>query len=143
MQLSRLVRQVTSSTIATTLDLVLLVALVHVANLPPTIAGTVGAIGGGCANFAIGRIWVFEARGSVVGQAVGYAVLVVGGGALINGAIVGGLAAAGVPLVIAKVLAVGLVMIAWTYPVCGRIFRRRFAAGAGLQCGPRPAVTLP
>jgi putative flippase GtrA len=137
------VRQVTSSAIATTLDLLLLIALVHVADLPPAIAATLGAIGGGCANFAIGRIWVFEARGSVVGQAVGYAVLVVGGGALINGAIVGGLASVGAPLVVAKVLAVGLVMIAWTYPVSARIFRRRFAAGASLQCGPRPAVTLP
>ena len=141
MQLSRLVRQLTSSAIATTIDLVLLLALVQV--VPPAIAAAVAAIGGGCANFAIGRIWVFEARGSVVGQAVGYAVLVVGGGALVSGAIVGGLAAAGIPLVVAKVLAVGVVMLAWTYPVSARIFRRELAAGARLQCGPQPAVTLP
>ena len=125
MRIPTLARQVTASTIATSVDLMMLFALVRVVGLPPAIAAIAAALGGGATNFAIGRCWVFEARGPVIDQAVRYAVLVVGGGAIVSGAVVGGLAALGLPLVVAKVLAVGLVMLGWTYPVSARIFRRR------------------
>lgn len=121
--LRRLSRQLTASVIATALDLMLLMTLCYAAGVPPSIAAGTGAVAGGVVNFAIGRAWVFESRGPVVMQALGYAGLVLAGGALLNAAIVGGVVATGVPLLIAKAFAVAAVMIGWTYPASARIFR--------------------
>lgn len=119
----RLSRQLTASVIATAIDLVLLLTLCFAAGVPPSIAAGTGAVAGGVVNFAIGRAWVFESRGPVLAQAVGYAGLVLVCGALLNAAIVGTVVATGVPLLIAKAFAVAAVMIGWTYPASSRIFK--------------------
>ena len=119
----RLVRQLVSSGIATSFDLVVLFALCHAAGVAPGIAAVAGAALGGAVNFAISRSWVFETRNSMLPQLYLYLVLVVAGGALINGAVVSAVATIGAPLLIAKALAIGAVMVGWTYPVSARIFR--------------------
>jgi putative flippase GtrA len=131
-RLPRLVRLVAASTIATLIDATVLVLCAHRMGLAAGLAGALGAGAGGVVNFAINRIWVFDAgRGPVLAQAAAYAAIVVGGGALLTAAIVGAAVAGGAPLLVAKGGAVAAVMLLWTYPVSARMV---FARGAVTRC---------
>ena len=95
-------------------DLVLLAGLHGVAGVPLLVATTLAFWTSLAVNFALNRGWVFPgASGSVRGQAARYLFLV-GLNYLATLALVGGFTAAGVPYLLAKVVA--LVMIAcWNF----------------------------
>jgi putative flippase GtrA len=54
-------------------------------------------------------------------QAARYALIVVGGGAVVSGLVVAALVAAHLPLALAKAAAVVIVLCAWTYPMSARV----------------------
>jgi putative flippase GtrA len=115
-------RLMISSGIATAADSAVLLVLCWQLGLPPGPAAVCGCLVGGAVNFAIGRSWVFRARDRAWWrQAARYAVIVVGGGAVVSGLAVAALVAAGLPLPVAKAAAVVIVLLAWTYPMSARV----------------------
>jgi putative flippase GtrA len=133
-RLPRVVRLLIASGVATAADTAVLFALCWQLGVGPGPAAVAGCLVGGAVNFAIGRSWVFAARDRAWWrQAARYAVIVVGGGAAVSGLAVAALVAARLPLPLAKALAVGIVLLAWTYPMSARVV---FAPG---RPAPAPA----
>ena len=118
----RIARLATSSGVSSLSDAIVLVVLCRGLDWTPGLAAIAGCLVGGAINFALNRSWVFEAqRGAVLRQAIAYASLVVCGGAILSGLIVGALAGAGIPLLIAKGSALVLVLAGWNYPISARL----------------------
>lgn len=135
LRLRRMARLVFASGVATAIDTAVLVLLVAIAGVSPGPAAVVGCLAGGAVNFAVSRRWVFGAQARRWWpQALRYGVIVVGGGAIVSGLAVAALAVAGAPLLLAKAIAVGTTMLAWTYPMSARVV---FAPP-----GPRTAAPL-
>jgi putative flippase GtrA len=135
--LPRWCRLLIASGVATAADAAVLLALCWQLGVAPGRAAAVGCLVGGAVNFAIGRTWVFQARGRAWWrQAARYAVVVVGGGAVVSGVAVAALAAAQLPLPLAKAIAVVIVLFAWTYPMASRVV---FAAAGPAPAGRSPA----
>jgi putative flippase GtrA len=90
-------------------DLALLAGLHGVAGIPLLTATTLAFWASLVVNFALNRGWVFPtAGGSARGQAVRY-LLLVGANYLATLALVGGLSAAGVPYMVAKLVALAAI----------------------------------
>ena len=125
----RLARLGTSSSVSSLSDTLVLVVLCHVLGWSAGFAAIAGCLVGGTINFTISRAWVFSARtGPLLRQAIAYAALVVTGGALLSGALVGALAGAGIPLLVAKGGALVTVLVCWNYPISSRlVFARQRA----------------
>ncbi|HEX7836015.1 MAG TPA: GtrA family protein [Kofleriaceae bacterium] len=125
MFLSRLpvvLRLLIASGVATTADAAVLFVLCWQFGVAPGVAAVAGCLVGGAVNFAIGRTWVFCARDRAWWlQAARYALVVVGGGAVVSGIAVAALVAAHLPLPLAKAAAVVIVLLAWTYPMSARV----------------------
>jgi putative flippase GtrA len=145
-RLPRLLRLLIASGVATTADSAVLFVLCWQLGVAPGLAAVAGCLVGGAVNFAIGRAWVFRARDRAWWlQAARYAVIVVGGGAVVSGLAVASLVAAGLPLPLAKAAAVVIVLLAWTYPMSARVV---FAAAPPATTkiepfGRRPTMTPP
>lgn len=121
-RLPRLLRLLIASCVATTADSAVLFVLCWRLGAAPGLAATAGALVGGAVNFAIGRAWVFRARDRAWWrQAARYALIVVGGGAVVSGLAVAALVAVHLPLPLAKAAAVVIVLLAWTYPMSARV----------------------
>ncbi|MEZ4398702.1 MAG: GtrA family protein [Kofleriaceae bacterium] len=121
-RIPRVVRQLAVGGLATVVDTVVLVATLWAWALSPGVAAVLGCLAGGVVNFGVTRAWVFAAADRAwVPQAARYAVVVVGGGALVSGAAVAALCAAGLPVLAAKAVAVVVTMLAWTYPMSARV----------------------
>lgn len=122
----RLARMAVSSTAASAVDLVTLLSLVNLVHLWPGAAGTLGCLAGGTVNFVLNRSWVFRSRGAGwLGQLLRYGLLVVLGGALAAGAVIQlGVAALGLPVLLAKAIAAALVLACWNYPVSAHLVFR-------------------
>jgi putative flippase GtrA len=134
-------RLFTASVVATLVDAAVLLGLAHHGGVAARPAAIAGCLAGGAVNFALSRGWVFGARRrALLPQALRYAVLVVVGGALWSGLAIGLVADAGAPLLVAKAIAVPLVMIGWTYPVSARLVfgGRRGAAAGGYSASAAP-----
>lgn len=117
-RLGRALRLLIASGTATSADTAVLFALVHAADVAPALATVIGCLAGGSVNFALARGWVFAVRGrGWLGSLLRYAVVVVGGGALVSAAVVAAVAALGAPLLMAKAAAIGVTMASWTYPM--------------------------
>jgi putative flippase GtrA len=137
MRLPRLLRLAIASGVATAADSAVLLVLCWQLGVAPGLAAAAGSLVGGAVNFALGRSWVFRARDrSWWRQAAHYAVVVVGGGAVVSGLAVAALTAARVPLALAKAIAVGVVLVAWTYPMSARVV---FAGARGVTACPASA----
>ena len=119
-RLPRLLRLAIASGVATTADSAVLFALCWQLGVAPGPAAAAGCLVGGAVNFAIGRAWVFRER-AWWRQAARYALIVVGGGAVVSGLVVAALVAAHLPLPLAKAAAVVIVLLAWTYPMSARV----------------------
>lgn len=115
----RLFRQLVASGTSTIADTATLLVLVHV--LPAGIAAAIGCFVGGAINFTISRAFVFRSAGTWWRQAARYAVIVVGGGAVVSGLAVAALVAAHLPLLVAKAIAIVTTLLAWTYPMSARV----------------------
>jgi putative flippase GtrA len=121
-RLPRLLRLLIASCVATTADSAVLFVLCWQLGVAPGLAAAAGCLVGGAVNFAIGRAWVFRARDRAWWrQAARYALIVVGGGAVVSGLVVAALVAAHLPLALAKAAAVVIVLCAWTYPMSARV----------------------
>jgi putative flippase GtrA len=140
-----MLRVVTVGGIATATDTVVLAVLYYGYALSAAKAAVVGSLVGGAVNFLLNRSWVFGATaGTWWRQAVLYATIVVGGGAVLGGGVVAGLHAFGIPVLLAKCAAIGLVLVTWTYPMSARVVfrdaaRRPRAAGSSPQLVSRSA----
>jgi putative flippase GtrA len=132
----RPVRMLFASAAATLADTVVLVTLCRFVGLGAGLAAAVGALVGGAVNFVINRTLVFDANGSPwKRQAAHYAVIVVGGGAAVSGVAVAALVAIGLPILVAKAIAVIVVLATWTYPMSARVV---FASRS--RRGPTPSA---
>lgn len=135
-RLPRWCRLLIASGLATAADSAVLLALCWQLGVAPGRAAAAGCLVGGAINFTIGRRWVFRAQARAWWrQAARYAVVVVGGGAVVSGVAVAALVAAHLPLPLAKALAVVIVLFAWTYPMSSRVV---FAAPGGASAGRSP-----
>lgn len=148
-RLPRPLRVLIAGGAATACDTIVLMITCWGLGVPPGFAAIAGCLTGGAVNFAINRRWIFAATGaSWLPQLARYGVIVVGGGALVSGAVVAALAAAGVPLLVAKASAVMIALVTWTYPMSARVVfgASRQAAGpafAGEAGGdPEPFVIV-
>jgi putative flippase GtrA len=132
LMLDRLVRVVIAGGGATAIDTIVLAALYYGVDVAPGSAAVLGCLAGGAVNFVLNRRWVFGATdGAWLRQAALYAGIIVGGGAVISGLTVAALHVASLPLLLAKVGAIGIVLVAWTYPMSARVvFRARAARAA-------------
>lgn len=103
---------------ATLTDFLSYSLLSQVAGLALGPAATLGALGGGCVGFYLGRIWAFQAaEASAVGQGFRYT-LVCLASALLNGALVHLLAEfASAHFAVARVLAALAVGLSFNYPL--------------------------
>jgi putative flippase GtrA len=118
----RPVRVLIASGAATTCDTAVLLVLCHVAAWAAGPAAFAGSLAGGVINFVINRTWVFAGgHGGWLGQALRYGVIVVGGGAAVTGGAVAAGVAIGLPVLGAKAVAIGVVLVAWTYPLSARL----------------------
>lgn len=121
-RLPRLLRVLASGGAATAVDTVVLIVLCGLAGVPAGAAAVAGCLAGGGVNFTIKRRWIFAAAGHRwPAQLLRYGVVVVGGGAVVSGAAVAGLVASGLPVLAAKAITVGLVLVTWTYPLSARL----------------------
>lgn len=115
-----------ASAAATAVDVATLLLLVRVAHVTAGVAAALGCLAGGAMNFALGRRWVFAARGRVGRQLALYGVLVVVGGALLAGTLVHlATAELGAPVVAARAGVAAVVFALWTYPVSERVVFRK------------------
>jgi putative flippase GtrA len=122
----RVARSAISGVVASGVDVVTLLALVHVTQMAAGLAAGVGCLAGGVANFALARQWVFGARGNAARQLVLYGLLVVGGGALASGAVVQvATVTLGLSVLAAKLAAAILVFFGWNYPISSRLVFRK------------------
>ncbi len=128
--LFRLLRVVAAGGLATAIDSFVLATLYYVYALNAGTAALCGSLAGGALNFVLNRKWVFRATaGAFWRQAILYATIVVGGGAVISAGVVAGLHGVGIPVMLAKLGAIGIVLVAWTYPMSARVvFRASDAA---------------
>jgi putative flippase GtrA len=132
--IKRLVRVVLAGGIATAVDALVLGILYFACDVPAGRAALAGALAGGAVNFVLNRTWVFSVTGSWWRQALLYGMVVVGG-AVLGSAIVATVHGFGVPVMLAKVAAIGIVLVAWTYPMSARVVFASRDAG----CSPRTA----
>src|SRR5205085_9075272 len=103
----RPVRLLFASATATLADAAVLVALCRLAGVSAGIAAAIGSLVGGAVNFVLNRTLVFDAVSSPWHrQAAHYAVIVVGGGAAVSGVAVAAFTAVGLPILVAKAIAV-------------------------------------
>ena len=128
--LTRLLRVVMAGGIATALDTLVLAALFFAYDVSAGQAALCGSLAGGAVNFVLNRKFVFGAtQGDWRRQALLYAVVVVGGGAIVSAVAVAAMHGVGIPVMLAKLGAIGVVLVAWTYPMSARVvFRVRDAA---------------
>ena len=121
-----LYRHQVAAAAATTVDILMMVALVRFVHFAPAIATFASAIAGGVVNFTLGRSWAFrDARaGAVGGQAFRYALACLGGAALNASLLALVLRNFAAPYVPARVLVSIVVSLAYTYPIHARfVFR--------------------
>lgn len=100
--------------IATAVHYAIMIALVEIGHVTPVLATTIGYGVGIIVSYTLNRRFTFEARGTPVAKSFAKFVVLYGVGALLNGAIVGGLIAVGVYYLVAQVIATGLVLI-WNF----------------------------
>ena len=123
--MTRMVRVAVAGGGATAIDTLVLLALYRLAGVAAGSAAVCGCLVGGAVNFVVNRRWVFRAAAAALWkQAVLYAIVIVGGSALVTGTIVAGLHRLGMSLVIAKLAAIGIVLVGWTYPMSARVVFR-------------------
>jgi putative flippase GtrA len=122
----RVARALASSAVASGVDVVTLLALIHVTHVTAGVAAAIGCLAGGIANFALSRAWVFQSKGQAMRQLVTYGILVVGCGALLSGAVVQlATVALGLSVLAAKCAAAVLVFFGWNYPIAARLVFRK------------------
>ena len=133
---ARICRAAVSGAIGTSVDVAVLWLASAVLATAAGTAAVLGCFAGGAVNFAITRTWAFERRGRSewLRDAAFYAIAIVGGCALWSAAIVHASVTAGIPILVAKAIAIPIVMLGWTYPVCARVV---FSAD---RCRRPPAV---
>lgn len=100
--------------IATAVHYAIMVALVETGRVAPVIATTIGYGFGIVVSYALNRRFTFAAQGTPVAKSFAKFVVLYGVGAVLNGAIVGGLIALGAYYLLAQVIATGLVLI-WNF----------------------------
>jgi putative flippase GtrA len=123
----RFVKAITSSVLASAIDVATLLLLVKLSHLAAGIAAGIGCLVGGVANFTLSRSWVFDApgrRGGALRQLAAYGLLVVVGGALLGGAIVQLSIGFGISLLAAKLVAATVTFAFWNYPIAGLVFHK-------------------
>lgn len=137
--LMRMLRVVTVGGAATAVDTLVLAALYYGYGLGAGTAALCGSLVGGAVNFVLNRTWVFGATaGAWWRQALLYATLVVGGGALVGAVVVSTLHSFGIPVLLAKCGSIGIVLVAWTYPMSARVVFRD--AARQRSAGSRPQL---
>ena len=125
----RVARMLTTSTLATAVDLAVLFVCLGLLALRPGPAAAAGCLAGGLVSFWLCRQYVFAARGNALRQGLAYGTLVVLGGALWSGAIVHvATGQLGAPVLLAKATAALVVMVGWNWPVSAKVVFARRAA---------------
>jgi putative flippase GtrA len=120
----RFVRMVGCGGAATAVDTALLLALYRSGATSAGIAAVIGCMIGGLVNYLLNRTYVFgDGRSDRAwpGEALRYGSIVVGGGAVVSGIVVAAATGAGVPVLVAKLVAIAVTMVAWTYPMSSRV----------------------
>lgn len=123
----RVLRAAASGIVASGVDVVTLFALVHVTQVAVGVAAALGCLAGGVANFLLCRTWAFQNdRRHVIEQVITYGLVIVGGSALMSGAVVQlATVTLGLSVIAAKVAAAILVFLGWNYPLSSRfVFRK-------------------
>ena len=112
-------RRSTLTSLATTsLDFVVLAALVELAGVGHVLATFVGSVVGATSNFLINRRWTFRASAGHAGhQAARYLVAQAGSAALHTSGVWLLTRAGAVPYLVAKVVVATLAYLGWNYPV--------------------------
>lgn len=118
----RLMRVAASGVGATTVDVGALIFLVEVVGCHVTLAAFLAAVLGGITNFVINKYWAFADRTPLeIRQLTLYAVVSLVTAAFTATSLHILAVVIGVPYLIAKAVAAGLVFFLWTYPAQARI----------------------
>ena len=110
-------RWLTASGIATAVDFAVMHLLVTHGGLAPWWATGVGAAAGGVVNFAINRLWSFQSKGGMAAEAGRYVLVSATSAALNAGGVYVLLSLPGIDFRLVWLVARGLVMAAWNYPL--------------------------
>ena len=100
--------------IATAVHYAILIALVEFGHINPVLATTLGYVVGIVVSYALNRRFTFSETTAPVVSSFAKFVLLYGVGAVLNGAIVGGLIGLGALYLLAQVAATGLVLF-WNF----------------------------
>lgn len=118
----RVMRVSASSILATTVDVVALVALVEVLGMHVTVAAFLAAVCGGVTNFLVNKYWAFADVAPLDVRQVSLYVVV----SLVNAMFVAAslhvfAVLIGVPYLAAKAVAAALVFLVWSYPAQAKL----------------------
>lgn len=120
--LKRVMRVSASSILATTVDVVALVALVEVVGMHVTVAAFLAAVCGGVTNFLVNKYWAFADHAPLDVRQVSLYVLVSLANAMFVAASLHVFAVLiGVPYLLAKAAAAALVFLLWSYPAQAKL----------------------
>ena len=120
--IKRLMRVSASSILATTVDVVGLIVLVELVGVHVTVAAFLAAVCGGVTNFVVNKYWAFADAAPLEVRQVSLYVIV----SLVNAMFVAAslhvfAVLLGVPDLIAKAAAAGLVFLLWSYPAQSKL----------------------
>jgi putative flippase GtrA len=118
----RALRVSASSILATTVDVVALIALVELAGVHVTVAAFLAAVCGGVTNFLVNKYWAFADNAPLDVRQVSLYVLVSLANAMFVAASLHVFAVLiGVPYLMAKAAAAALVFLLWSYPAQAKL----------------------
>jgi len=128
---TRFARSVVTSTFTTSLDFVVLTALVELAGTTYALATFVGTLVGATSNFVINRAWAFEATAGHPGrQAVRYVMVQIGSAVIHTLGVWSLTRFAGVQYLVAKFGVACAAYLGWNYPLNHRFVFPRSRAPA-------------
>ena len=106
---------------ATVVDFVVLFLLVELAGVSVVVAAFVAAVVGGCAGFAVAKLWAFEDRSPVARrQVAAFAGVAVSNAVLVAGLLRVLVVTLGLVYPVAKILASIASFVLWSYPAQSR-----------------------
>lgn len=110
-------RHQVAAVIATGVDFATMIALVELGVVRPPTGAFIGAMTGAAVNFWLGRVWVYRARTSALGQALRYGLVSLGSAGLNAGLEAMFVSWLGVPYVAARIVGSLAVGLGWNYPL--------------------------